>query len=290
MHKRLFHSALFMVLLTGLTACGQMVSNAKKDFAEDLSATIQRHDDPETIKQALPAYLVLVDSMVRGDDANIDLLLSAAQLYGSYASVFVDSTERKQKLAKRAFTYAHRALCLRVGNENVTACNLKNASYAQFEQALKKFSKSDAPLLFTLGSTWAGVVEANSADWNAVAELPKVKAVIQRVLQLDEGINNGDAHVYMGVMQSLLPPAMGGKPALAEKHFKKALKISKRSNLMAMLFYAEKYARLVFDRPLHDRLLKEILAADISQSPRRLVDTIAKQKAKVLLANADDYF
>lgn len=277
-------------LLPGLLSCGQMIASAKKEFAEDLSATILRHDEPETIKQALPAYLVLTDSMVRGDDTNIDLLLSAAKLYGAYASVFVEDATRRQKLAKRAFAYAHRALCLRAGEDNATACNLKKVSYARFEQALQKFSKADAALLLTLGSTWAGVIQANRGDWNAVAELPKVKAVIQRVLQLDEGISNGDAHVYMGVMQSLLPPAMGGKPALAEKHFKQALELSQRSNLMALLLYAEKYARLVFDRPLHDRLLGEILAADISQSPQRLIDTIAKQKAERLLAGADDYF
>lgn len=279
-----------VICFASLTACGQLISGAKKDFAEDLSATIQRHDDPETVRQALPAYLLLTDSMVRGDDTNIELLLSASRLYGAYASLFVEPGERKRKLAGRAFIYAHRALCLHVGNSNVTACNLKNASYAQFEKSLAKFGKADAQLLFTLGAAWAGVIQANRADWNAVAELPRVKAVMRRVLQLDETISNGDAHVYMGVMQSLLPPAMGGKPALAQKHFKKALQISKRSNLMALLLYAEKYARLIFDRPLHDRLLKEILAADISESPRRMIDTIARQKAKVLLAGADDYF
>ncbi len=279
-----------LICIVTLAGCGHVVSNAKKDFAADLSATIQRHDDPETIKQALPAYLVLTDSMVSGDDTNIGLLLSASRLYGAYASVFVEQTERRQKLAQRAFTYAHRALCLHVGNSNVDACNLKKVSYAGFEKALAKFKASDAEMLFTLGSAWAGMIQANSTNWNAVAELPKVKAVFERVLQLNENIHNGDAHVYMGVMQALLPPAMGGKPKLAKQHFQKAIKISKGKNLMAKLYYAEKYARLVFDRALHDRLLKEILKADTSRSDKRLIDTLAKQKAKVLLGSADDYF
>jgi hypothetical protein len=281
---------LLVLSLLSLTACGQLISNAKKEFAEDLSDSILRHDDPETVKQALPAYLVLTDSMVRGDENNIGLLLSASKLYGSYTSVFVEDETRRKKLAQRAFTYAHRALCLHVGNENVTACNLQKASYAQFELALKKFNKQDAKILFALGSAWAGLIQANSTDWNAVAELPKVKAVIERVLELDETISNGDAHVYMGVLQSLLPPAMGGKPELAAKHFEQALKISNRTNLMAMLFYAEKYARLIFDRALHDKLLREIIASDSSQSQLRLIDTIAKAKAKTLLESADDYF
>jgi hypothetical protein len=54
--------------------------------------------------------------------------------------------------------------------------------------------------------------------------------------------------------------------------------------------YAEKYARLVFNRELHDRLLHEVVAADISHSSHRLVDVLARQRAKKLLSNANDYF
>ncbi|MCW8924279.1 MAG: TRAP transporter TatT component family protein, partial [Gammaproteobacteria bacterium] len=53
---------------------------------------------------------------------------------------------------------------------------------------------------------------------------------------------------------------------------------------------AEKYARLLFDRELHDKLLNELLAVDISDSETLLIDTIARAKAKELLADADDYF
>lgn len=277
---------LVVLSVLSISACSTVVSTAKKDFAEDLSTTILGHDDPETIKQAIPAYLVLVDSMISGDKNNIDLLISGTRLYGAYASVFVDRTARKVTLSKRAFDYASRAMCLK----KPASCNVKKMSYPQYEQLLKQFSKEEALVLFTYGAAWATLVQANSADWNAVAELPKVKATFQRVLELDETISNGDAHVYIGVMESLLPEGMGGKPQLAKKHFDKALKISDRKNLMALLLYAEKYARLVFNRKLHDRLLNELVETDISKSDKVLIDTIAKVKAKELLADADDYF
>ena len=278
-------TVLVVLSVLSVVACSS-VSSAKRQFAEDLSDTILSHDDPATIKQAIPAYLVLIDSMIRGDQENIGLLISGSRLYGSYASVFVDKTARKITLSKRAFGYADRAMCL----QKPEACNAKTMSYPRYELLLKQFEKEDASILFAYGAAWAGLVQANSADWNAVAELPKVKATIQRVLELDETISNGDAHLYMGVMESLLPPAMGGKPQLAKEHFEKALKISDRKNLMALLLYAEKYARLNFDRELHDRLLNELIETDISQSDKALIDTIAKAKAKKLLADADDYF
>ena len=276
---------LVVLSVLSVVACSS-VSSAKRQFAEDLSDTILSHDDPATIKQAIPAYLVLIDSMIRGDQENIGLLISGSRLYGSYASVFVDKTSRKITLSKRAFGYADRAICLK----KPEACNAKTMSYLQYEQLLKQFEKEDASALFAYGAAWAGLIQANSADWNAVSELPKAKATIQRVLELDETISNGDAHVYMGVMESLLPPNMGGKPQLAKEHFEKALKISDRKNLMALLLYADKYARLLFDRELHDRLLNELIETDTSQSDKALIDTIAKAKAKKLLADADDYF
>lgn len=281
---------LLLMTLLLLSGCGQLISNAKQEFAEDISASILQHDEPETVKQALPSFLLLVDSMVHGDDTNIDLLISASKLYGSYASVFVEEEKRKHKLAQRAFVYAHRALCLYVGSTNIAACDIGQSSYARFEQSLQKFKKEDVKVLFAFGSAWAGLIQANSSDWNAVAELPKARAVIERVLQLDETFSNGDVHLYMGVMQSLLPPAMGGKPEVAREHFEKALKISGRTNSMALLLYAEKYAKLVFDRELHDRLLKELMALKPERTPSKLIDAIAKARAQKLLADADDYF
>lgn len=277
---------LIPVLLISLSGCASLVSSAKKEFAEDLSATILDSDDPETVKQALPAYLVLVSSMIRGDQDNIELLISGSRLYGSYASVFVDKRSRKITLATKSFDYADRAMCL----HRPVACNSSSMSYHEYEQSLKKFSKEDVSVLFAYGAAWAGLIQANRADWNAVAELPRVKATIQRVLELDESVSNGDAHLYMGVMESLLPPAMGGKTELAKGHFERAIKISDRTNLMALLMYAEKYARLVFDRELHDRLLKEVVNADMSKSKMVLIDTIARARAEQLLADADNYF
>jgi len=277
---------LIVFSVLSLSACSSLISSAKKDFAEDLSATILSHDDPETIRQAIPAYLVLVDSMIRGDQNNIGLLVSGSRLYGSYASEFVDETARRITLSERAFKYAEHAMCL----QSSKACDAKAMPYLQFEQVLKQFREEDAPVLFAYGAAWAGLIQANSEDWNAVAELPKAKAAIQRVLELDETISNGDAYVYMGVMESLLPPAMGGKPELAKEHFEQALMTSNRQNTMALLLYAEKYARLLFDRELHDQLLNELIEGDTSQSDSALIDAIAKAKARELLDNADDYF
>jgi len=286
MKFRCLKLSFILALVFSISACGQFISNAKQEFAEDLSATILEFDDPETIKKGLPSYLLLMSSMIKGDPENADLLESGAKLYGVYASSFTDSTESKKALAGRSFDYASRAMCIR----DERFCDVKAISYFEFEKLLASIEKPEAEHLFVFVSSWAGVVEANSSDWNAVAELPKVKAGLQCVLETDEKVSNGNAHLYMAVMESLLPPALGGKPELAKKHFDRAIEISEGKNLMAKVLYAEKYARMLFDRELHDELLKQVIDADIESQDMILANTLAKQKAAELLADADDYF
>lgn len=281
-----FKSIGLLFLVAGITACGHLVANAKKEFAEDLAETILEFDDPETIQKGVPAYLILISSMIKGDPDNPDLLESGAQLYGAYASSFTESTDSKKALANRAFDYASRAMCIR----DESFCDVKSISYFEFEKRLQAVDVSQMESLFIYASSWAGVVEANSADWNTVAELPKVKAGIQRVLDTDETVSNGNAHVYMAVMESLLPATLGGKPELARKHFDRAIEISSGENLMAKVLYAEKYARLLFDRELHDKLLQQVINADAGSDNQVLINTLAKQKAALLLQDADDYF
>jgi len=55
--------------------------------------------------------------------------------------------------------------------------------------------------------------------------------------------------------------------------------------------YAGSYARLVFDRPLHDRLLQQVLDTPADIEPElTLINTLAKRQAEQMLAEADDYF
>ncbi len=243
-------------------------------------------DDPETIKKGLPAYLILMSSMIKGDPENADLLESGAKLYGAYASGFADSEESKKALANRAFDYASQAMCIR----DERFCEVKRLSYFEFEKLLASIEKPQAEHLLIFMSSWAGVIEANSSDWNAVAELPKVKAGIQRVLEIDETVSNGNAHLYMAVMESILPPALGGKPELAKKHYDRAIEISNGNNLMAKVLYAEKYARMLFDRDLHDELLQQVIDAGVGPQDQVLMNTLAKHRAAELLLDADDYF
>ena len=54
--------------------------------------------------------------------------------------------------------------------------------------------------------------------------------------------------------------------------------------------HARRYARLVFDQELHDRLLTEVLNAPANAPLFTLFNVLATQEAEALLASSKEYF
>jgi len=141
-----------------------------------------------------------------------------------------------------------------------------------------------------LAVAWTGWMQAHSSDWNAIAQLGKVKYLMNRCIELDETISDGGPHLYMGGLETVLPASLGGNPEKGREHFERSIEISQGQFLMAKVVFAEQYAKLVFDKALHDRLLNEVLSANPVSEGRTLTNTVAQTRARELLAESDDYF
>ena len=283
---RLFSQLSVLLLLSALAGCASFATSATSRLADNLSSTILNQDDPETVEAGMPSYLLLVDSLIEGDPKNENLLLSGSKLYGAYASAFLKDTERTKRFARKARDYSDRALCV----HSAQLCNLLERPYDDFAAAIGSLKAGDVPQLYASGAAWAGWIQANSSDWNAIASLAKVKAMMMRVVELDETYDHGEAHLYLGVITTLLPVALGGRPEEGRIHFERAIELSQGHDLMAKVEYARRYARITYDRPLHDRLLREVLDADVSAPGLTLSNVLAKRQARELLASADSYF
>jgi hypothetical protein len=120
--------------------------------------------------------------------------------------------------------------------------------------------------------------------------MSRVEAIMLRVVELDETWRDGGAYMYLGTLATLLPPALGGNPERGREYFEKAIQISKEKNLMVKVIYARQYARLVFDRELHDRLLGEVLKSEAHAPGYTLINTLARDQAEELLKTAENYF
>ena len=234
----------------------------------------------------MPAHMLMIDGLIEGNPENASLLAAAASLYTAYTFGFVKDEERAKRLTDKALAYGFRGLCVR----NPDTCDFREIKYQAFQKILMQTKEKDVPELYALGSAWAGWIQMHQDDWNAVAEIPRVEAIMLRVIELNETYQDGGAHLYIGIFSTLLSPTLGGDPEKAKKHFERALALSKGKNLTVKVSYAQFYARMVFDRELHDRLLKEVIEADPHAKGFTLLNVLAKQQAQELLDSADDYF
>ena len=276
-----------LILVFVLAGCQLVVSLIADDLTQDLSDAILMNPDLDIVNDGIPAYILLVDAFLRSNPKNVPLLQAAATLNGSYSAAFVGNPARQKLLAEKTRRLAMDAACY---YKKKMLCDLAAMPYTEFEANLTKMKQKDVPTLYNLASSWASWIQANTDDWLAVAQLAKVKLLMATVLHLDETYDHGGVHMYIGVFESLMPKSMGGRPDVAKKHFERALTISDHKNLYAKVLYAEKYARLVFDRELHDQLLNEVLKADAMAGTLTLQNRIAKRMAKDLLIGADDFF
>ena len=288
---RLFKSAQNTLIVTTLvlvigTGCANMLYNATSNVATSLSHAMLNHDDLDTIEAAAPAYLLMADALLQAYPKDIALLTAAAQMYNAYANVFVSEPERAKRLTQRALDYAQRAAC----RQRSLACDWRKQRFTNFKDHLNELTIDDVPVFCAFGSALAGWIQARSDDWNAIAELPRVTAIMQRVIELDETYQQGAAHLYLGVTNTLLPPALGGKPEVGREHFEQAIRLSNGQDLTVKVLYARHYARLVFNRELYERLLQEVISADPIVPDLTLGNMLAQQQAKELLVKANDYF
>ena len=284
--RRLLVSLLALIVLAGLGGCRTVINTVTEDFAAQLSRAILDNPDLATVRDGAPAYLILIDGLLGTESSSPGLLKQAALLNSSYATAFVQEPKRSQLLNAKALALSERSVCLGVDD----GCDLRTRPFPEYEGWLAELGRKDVPLVYGLGTSWTGWMQANSDDFAAIAELGRVKALMARMLELHPTFDNGGPHLYMGVFETLLPPSVGGRPEVAKMHFETALEIAGDSALMVKVLYAEQYARAQFDRELHDKLLAEVLRTNPQVSGLTLTNTLAQERAKALMETADAYF
>ncbi len=285
MNKSRFGQSL-ATLLFGLSVAlsNGCVSLGTDRLAASLSQAMLEQTDPEIVRQGAPSYLLLIDSLIADSPDDKPLLYAGARLYGAYAGGLVEDSRRRKILTDKALDYAKRGFC----QTETRICDNLKQPFERFAETLNQSDSDDLEGLYLYAASWAGWIQAHSDDWNAVAELAKVEAMLERVVRQDPGYESGRAQLYLGVINSQIPPALGGRPEIGKTHFEQAIAYSSGKDLMAKLEYARHYARLVFDKTLHDRLLNEVIEADPHQPGLTLSNILAQQQARALLQ--EDYF
>jgi len=285
--KFIAKSVLLIVNLNFIIACAPIVSNITDNLARNLSDAVLNQEDPKIVRDGAPAYLLLLDSLVAGNPENPVILSSASDLYTSYSAIFVNDANRSKILSERALKYSKKALCISYED----SCNWDDYSFDDFNLSLDDLDMKYSDLLLTYSTSYLVYIRSHSNDWNAIARLPYIESALEYYVEKNPETENIDSvYTYLGILSTLLPPALGGDYEKGKRYFENAIEFSGDQNLSAKVEYALSYARPLYDRELHDKLLLEVISSNPVKKNYTLLNVIAKEQASSMLEDADEYF
>ena len=289
------------VLWLGLSACSvrkMVVNSFATTLTEGSAAAYAQDDDPELVEAALPFLLKTIETLLQSAPDNRDLLLAAATGFVQYAHAYVlqpanavqftDRTsarsgrERARRLFLRAYEYGLRALSLSLPD-------VRTQLPTNPEQAVAHASVADVPALYWTAAALGSAIAVSKNDMALVADLPIVRALLNRALELDEGWGDGALHEFFIVLEM-----SGSEPdavARAEQHFQRAVELKRGRAVSPLVTFAETVCVKQQDRRRFQALLQQALAFDPNRFPeQRLANLLAQRKARALLANIDYLF
>jgi hypothetical protein len=267
---------------------GQMVARSSLSILESGNIAMNRETDLELARAAIPANLKLIEGLILELPDNAELRLQAAQGFYGYAYGFIedDDNRRASELYRRGLEHALRALTVAGVSADITAL-----PQHELERQLAALDRSAVPALFWSASCWGKWIDMNRDEPARIAEMGKAAALMTRVLELDENYYHGGPHLFFGVYYGAKPPMLGGDFERSARHFETARAVTGGRLLLGDLLRAQYLARQQLDRrQFHERLTAVVNAPSGIFPEMALVNAIARQKAKHLLAREEEWF
>lgn len=269
--------------LTRKLAVGSMVP-----ILENTAAAAEERADLPTVETAFPANLLLLDGLIRTEPRNARLLSLGAYLYFGYAIGFVEGRDAAlaAEYYERGREYGLRALERRTPFRKGRSGGLE-----AFRRGLRALRRDDVPALAWAGANWARWLSLHLDSPAAIAQMPQLEAVLDRLLELDPSFERGLPHALRGSYDAFRPQMFGGDPEGARRHFEAALRISDGKMLLYRVFYAEFYCRQVLDEECFTSALTEVERTPRDILPEaRLLNEIARERGARLLAQRGELF
>jgi hypothetical protein len=285
-----FLLALLAATLLG-SGCAVTRGLAVRSFLPVLRTSVEetyRDRDLATVREAIPANLILLRGMCESEPGNEELRRLTVQMYYSYAMGFVEDEDpsRANLLYEEG---------LRIGREGLMRENWFRRAESQQPlpgpENLACMDRDDVPLAFWTLANWSSWIALNESNPEAVSQFPRVQAYLDRILVLEPDFFFGMPHVMEGSLLSFLPRMFGGNPEEGRKQFEEGFRISGGKMLLYKVLYARYYCRQMLDEACFSQSLEEVLNAPPDLFPEyRLLNELARVKAKALLESKNDLF
>ena len=258
--------------------------------------------DYDLAGEAVPATIVQFEGILRVIPDNESILAQLSQAYVAYAYGWVEADvealefegdyEEADVQRGRARMMYLRAVDLtrhwvRLHNGDVD--NAVKASVEDLEGWLQNafVEEADAEMLLWHGYAWGSYINAAKDDMEAIADLAYAKAFVARSIELNPDYYNAAGYVFMGVATA---SEMAADMDEAKVYFEKALARTERRALQTQVNMARYYAVKTGNRELFDTLLTEVMDAHDPLPEARLANVMARERAALYIANADQLF
>jgi hypothetical protein len=284
-------AARYALLLSVFTLGGcfrQIAVNSMAGIMDDGYDVLNEESDLALAEASIASNLKLIESVLRSDSGNTDLLLLACRGYAGYALGFVEDEDpaRAREFYRRARDFGLRIL--------TTDRSLRDGLAAgpdSLAAVLKSAGAKDVPALYWTGIAWGSWIALGLNDPAGLADLPKVEAIMEHVASADPAYYYGGADLFLGTIKGTKPAMLGGNPGASRAHFEKAIDASGGRFLLTYIFYARSYAVQTQDRELFESCLTAVDTASIDMLPEaRLTNAIAKRKSALLRSRIDELF
>jgi len=287
------------LLLSGCSV-RRLAVNKVGDALAGGGTTFASDDDPELVKAAVPFSLKLMESLLDQSPRHKGLLFATASGFTQYAYAFVqqdaDELEEKDINAATELRARARRLYLRARNYGLRGLELEHTG---FQKALASDPKTamavtrvkDVPLLYWTAVSWAGAISVSKDNPVLIADMPKVEALIDRALALNEAFDYGAIHSFLITYEMSRSAATGDPAARSRKHFERALELSGGQMAGPLVSFAEAVSVQRQDLAEFKQLLARALAIDPDAKPEwRLTNLVLQRRARWLVAHSDDLF
>ena len=289
---------LLMVILA--TSPGCIKKLALNGLANTLAAggdSFTSDDDPELVRDALPFALKTMESLLEELPEHSGLLLATCRGFTQYAYGFVQvDAELLEPIDYRGATMLRQralGLYLRARGYGLRGLELEVEGISarlRSEPVVAAAALDDVALLYWTAAAWGSAISLGRDRPDLAADTDAVRAMMKRALELDESFGEGAIHDVLITLESL-PPAMGGSPERARRHFERAVELSGGSRAASYVALAEGVAVAEQDRQAFESLLRQALEVDLDKDPSsRVANRIYQRKARALLDRSDDLF
>jgi predicted anti-sigma-YlaC factor YlaD len=300
-----FLSRLLLVLAAVSFLCSgcsikRVAVNKVGDALAGSGSTFASDDDPELIKAAVPFSLKLMESLLAENPRHKGLLFATASGFTQYSYAFVqqdaDEMEDKDVTGATHLRARARRLYLRARDYGLRGLEVAHRGFQTAwardpKAAVSVMRAQDVPLLYWTAASWGAAISVSKNEPDLIADLPKVEALIDRALALNESYDLGAIHSFLITFEMSRTGGKGDPAARSREQFNRAVQLSGGHMAAPFVALAEAVSVQTQNSAEFKLLLEQALAINPDAHPDyRLANLVLQRRARWLLTRTDELF